>query len=270
MSSVTFAGFEQASAETSTAPAKRARGDDTRNAATRNTTPLYIVCSPRRNVGKTLLARMLTEFYAIDGRAVECFDLADEEPQLNDYLPACTTVADIGNTSGQMALFDRLLDGGGTKVVDLSHRTFKDFFIIAQQIALFEEARSHGIEPVIMFLIDPDPKTAKAYAIVNRWFADASLLPIRNQAVARRIPYCEDFPNQSAIPVSVEIPVLGASLKAVVDERSFSFAQFWRATPVRLPERLDDELRAWMKKVFLQFREIELCLMCGDVLSALE
>jgi hypothetical protein len=259
-------GFGPAPLETGAAPASRAS-----NGTNGTVAPLYIICSPRRGVGKTLLARALIEFYVIDGRPVEAFDLADEELQLADYLPDRTTLAAIDDTQDQMAFFDRLLDDGeAAKVVDLSHRTFKDFFIIAQQIGLFAEARRRGIEPVILFLIDADPKTAKAYAILRRWFADASLLPIRNRIVARRLPYFEDFPNESAIPVSVEIPNLAPSLKALTDQRSFCFAQFWRTTPGRLPDRMDDDLRAWMKRVFLQFREIELCLMCADILSALE
>jgi hypothetical protein len=48
-----------------------------------------------------LLARLLTEFYIIDGRPVAAFDLADEEPQLADYLPRCTTIADISDTLGK-------------------------------------------------------------------------------------------------------------------------------------------------------------------------
>jgi hypothetical protein len=34
--------------------------------------------------------------------------------------------------------------------------------------------------------------------------------------------------------------------------------------------RLDDELRAWIKRIFLQFREIELWLMCEEILSSLK
>ena len=52
------------------------------------TTPLYVVCSPCRGVGKTLVSRLLTEFYVLDDRPVAAFDLADEGPQLADYLPA--------------------------------------------------------------------------------------------------------------------------------------------------------------------------------------
>jgi hypothetical protein len=233
-------------------------------------TPLYIVCSPRRSVGKTLLSRVVTEFHVIDDRPVAAFDLGEEEPQLADFLPECTKLADISDTRGQMAFFDGLLvNGGTTKVIDLSHRAFTDFFIVVQKIGFFEEARRNGIEPIVLFMVDLAPKTAKAYAILQRWFADASLVPVRNPFVSSRVPFCGDFRNNSAIQVAVEIPVLAAPLKPVVGRSSFSFAEFWRATPVMLPERLDDELRAWMKRVFLQIREIELCVMCRGIVSAL-
>jgi hypothetical protein len=242
----------------------------TRNGSGRRTTPLYVVCSPQRSVGKTLLARLLAEFYLIDGRPVTAFDLADEGPQLADYLPHCTTIADISDARGQMALFDEIIaDRQATKIIDLSHRTFKDFFTIAEKIGFFEEAHRHAIEPLILFMIDPGPKSARAYTILRRWFAEASLLPVRNQLVAKGIPYCAAFPNESAVSVSLEMPVLGASLKTLVDQQSFSFAQFWRTTPVSLPVRLDDELRAWIKRIFLQFREIELWLMCEEIMSSL-
>jgi hypothetical protein len=242
-----------------------------RDGGSRRTTPFYIICSPQRCVGKTLLARLLAEFYLIDGRPVTAFDLADEGPQLADYLPHCTTIADISDAPGQMALFDQIIaDRQTTKIVDLSHRTFKDFFTIAEKIGFFAEARRQAIEPLILFMIDPGPKSAKAYTILRRWFAEASLLPVRNQLVAKGIPYGAAFPNQSAVSVSLEIPVLGASLKTLVGQQSFSFAHFWRTTPVSLPVRLDDELRAWIKRIFLQFREIELWLMCEEILSSLK
>jgi hypothetical protein len=57
---------------------------------------------------------------------VAAFDLADEGPQLADYLPDITTVADIGDTRGQMAFFDRLIAADvGARIIDLSHRASK-------------------------------------------------------------------------------------------------------------------------------------------------
>jgi hypothetical protein len=230
------------------------------------TGPLYIVCSPRRGVGKTLLARLLAEFYFAHDRPLAAFDLADEGPQLVDYLPDITTVVELGSVRGQMAFFDRLIGEKHTvKVVDVSYRSFRDFFIIADKIGFLEEASRRGIEPIILFLIDPDQKSSAAYSILQRWFADISLLPVRNQNVAARIPYFGAFPNDSPIHVSVEMPLLPSSVKAIVDQRSFSFARFQRAQSIGLPVRLDDELRGFIRRVFRQFCEIELRRMCGDV-----
>jgi hypothetical protein len=237
----------------------------------RKTTPLYVICSPRRCVGKTLLARLLTEFYQIRGLPVAAFDLADEGPQLLDYLPDCTTIADITDARGQMALFDQIVaDRKAVKIIDLSHRMFKDFFTIAEKIGFFEEARRQALEPLILFMIDPGPKSAQAYAILGRWFAEASLLPVRNQLVAKGIPHAAAFPNDSTVNVSLEIPLLSSSLKTLIDQQTFSFSQFWKTNPVWLPARLDDELRNWIKRIFLQFREIELWLMCEEILSSLK
>ena len=105
---------------------------------TDKTTPLYVVCSPCRRVGKTLVSRLLTEFYVVNDRPVAAFDLADEGPQLADYLPDMTTVVDIADTRGQMAFFDRLIaDDVGAKIVDLSHRVFAKFFTVEQEIRFF-------------------------------------------------------------------------------------------------------------------------------------
>ena len=74
-----------------------------------NPTPLCVVCSPRTRVGKTLVSRLLAEFYFAADRHVAAFDLADEGPQLVDYLPEITTVVDIRDIRGQVAFFDQLI-----------------------------------------------------------------------------------------------------------------------------------------------------------------
>jgi hypothetical protein len=110
------------------------------------TTPLYVVCSPCRGVGKTLVSRLL------DRRPVAAYDLADEGPQLADFLPQFTTISDIGDIFGQMAFFERLIADSDriANVIDLSHRTFKSFFTAVEKIGFFEEARRRAIEPLIL------------------------------------------------------------------------------------------------------------------------
>jgi hypothetical protein len=225
---------------------------------TGRTNPLYVVCSPCRCVGKTLVSRLLTEFYVLDDRPVAAFDLADEGPQLADYLPALTTIADIGDTRGQMTFFDRLIaPADGAQILDISHRAFKNFYAVAQEIGFFEEARRRSIAPLILFIVDPSPKAAEAYAALSRSCTEAPLLTVRNQAEARALTDGDALGDASKPLASLDIPLLGFSLRALVDRQSFSFGEFWRATPAGLPDALDDELRDWMEEVFLQFRALE-------------
>jgi hypothetical protein len=234
------------------------------NVMTDKTTPLYVVCSPCRRVGKTLVSRLLTEFYVVNDRPVAAFDLADEGPQLADYLPDITTIADISNTRGQMAFFDRLIaDNVGARIIDLDRRVFKNFFTVVQEIRFFEEARHRSIEPLILFIIDPDPKSAKAYAMLRHQLSQASLLPVRNQIEAAAIPYGDARSKANVAPTSLDIPLLGSSLRALIDQQSFSFSRFWQALPADLPVSPKHELSRWVERVFFQFRVLELLLGCA-------
>jgi hypothetical protein len=56
-------------------------------------TPVYIVCSPRPLVGKTLVARLLSEFLLLKNGTVIPFDVNLKEPSLLEYLPDITETA---------------------------------------------------------------------------------------------------------------------------------------------------------------------------------
>jgi len=225
-------------------------------------TPLYVVCSPCRCVGKTLIARLLTEFYVVKDRPVAAFDLADEGPQLADYLPKFVTIADIGDVRGQMALFDRLIAEKNTPtVIDVSRRAFEKFFTIAREISFFEEARRHSIAPFILFIIDPGAVSIEAYAMLRRQFMQGSILPVRNQIEAVRSVVT---PSESMPLSSLDVPLLSFSLRALIDRQSFSFSQFWQAIPADIPRGVDDQLRHWLAYIFSQFRHLEFPLGYED------
>ena len=107
-----------------------------------------IVASPRPRVGKTLLARLLTDFHLHEGRSVAAFDLNAGEGTLAQFLPEYVTRSAIDDLKGQMALFDRLMAEDGTpKIVDLGRASFEPFFALASQFGFAEEARRRGIAP---------------------------------------------------------------------------------------------------------------------------
>ena len=229
---------------------------------TGKTTPLYVVCSPARCVGKTLVSRLLIEFYVAKNRPVAAFDLADEAPQLVDYLPKFTTIADIRDIRGQMALFDLLIAEKGTpRIIDLSHRAFKNFFTIAQEIGFFQEARRHSVAPLILFIINPSAVSIEAYRMLRRQLVQGSLLPVRNQIEAVR---CVLPPSAGMLPSALDIPRLSFSLRVLIDQQLFSFSQFWHAIPAGIPHAGGDQLRDWLEYIFFQFQQLEFSLGYDD------
>ncbi len=132
-------------------------------------TPVYIVCSPRPLVGKTLVARLLSELLLLQRGKVACFDINLREPSLLDYLPDITETAGIDDTIGKIALMDRLIvHDGVAKVIDLGFHAFDEFFKMSDEIGFMQEAARQGVAPIILFVADTDRVSARGYATLHR------------------------------------------------------------------------------------------------------
>ena len=98
-------------------------------------THVYVVLSPRPRVGKTLMARVFTEFYRSEGRPVAAYDLDPAEGTLSEFLPGFAIASQIADTRGQMALFDRLIvDDEKPKVIDVGSGLFSHFLKVMTEI----------------------------------------------------------------------------------------------------------------------------------------
>src|SRR3954453_638185 len=132
-------------------------------------TPVYIICSPRPLVGKTLIARLLSEFLLLQRGAVVAFDINLKEPSLLDYLPKLTEPADVIDTFGKMQLMDLLiLNDGIGKVIDLGFHAFDEFFKMSEEIGFMKEAARRGVEPIVMFIADSDRMSGTTFAKLKR------------------------------------------------------------------------------------------------------
>jgi hypothetical protein len=141
------------------------KGRDAPDIASMRRTPVYIICSPRPMVGKTLIARLLSEFLSLQRGAVTAFDINLKEPSLLDYLPKLTETAEVDDTFGKMALMDRLIMNDGiAKVIDLGYHAFDEFFRMSEEIGFMKEAARRGIVPVILFVADTDRASARSHA----------------------------------------------------------------------------------------------------------
>lgn len=233
-------------------------------------THVYVIASPRPRVGKTLIARAFTEFYRADGRPVAGFDLGTGDNLMFEFLPKFAIRAGIGDTRGQMALFDQLIVGDEKpKVVDLGDRMFEAFFKVMVDIDFVPEARRRSIEPVVLFIATPEDQAVKAYAELQRRFADLTIVPVLNEGVARGSHLREKFPSRGPLSLPIQVPQLSPSLRHIVETKPFSFSAFRRGLSSDVPQILEAELRSWVKRVVLQFRELELRLLLDRLRSSL-
>lgn len=226
---------------------------------------ITIVCSPRQRVGKTLIARALTEFILADGRAAIAFDVNPNNAVLYNFLPRNTARADIDTTRGQMALFDELIaEDEVAKVIDLGDQAFDKFFTLLRQIGLTEEAKRRDIDVVALFIGDPDPRSAQSYAQLYGALAHLKLVPIHNEYVANMQDYMGDFPSPAPGERPVRFPVLSPFLKSIVERPGFSFDDYLDR---HAGERT--ELHEWIGRAFVEFRELELRLLLRELKTSL-
>lgn len=229
---------------------------------------ITIIASPRPRVGKTLLARLLADFHRQEGHAVETFDLNAGEKTLAHFLPGQTTTATIRDINGQMALFDRLVaDENTTKVVDLGHEFFEAFFAVTHQIGFVEEARSRSIAVAILFTMTPDKTSVEAYRSLRGRFAHATLAPVHNEMLGPA-QHRDKYPLASGSPM-VRVPALAPGLRRHIETPPFSFAGPQMADAVGIPPSAHVELQRWLRRIYLEFRELDLRILLADLRSSI-
>jgi hypothetical protein len=215
-------------------------------------TPVYIICSPRPLVGKTLIARLLSEFLLLKNGTVASFDINLKEPSLLEYLPRTTETADVIDTFGKMQLMDRLIvDDGVGKVIDLGFHAFDEFFKMTEEIGFMKEAARRGVAPVVLFVADTDRASARGYPMLQQQIPPNALIVVDNEHVVRG-----ELPPAMERGRTLRISALPVFLKTYIDRLSFSFTGYLRS------ERdSSTELHQWIRRNYSSFRDVELSLL---------
>jgi hypothetical protein len=215
-------------------------------------TPVYIVSSPRPLVGKTLIARLLSEFLLLKNGTVTAFDINLKEPSLLEYLPKITETADVIDTFGKMQLMDRLIvNDGVAKVLDLGFHAFDEFFKMTDEIGFMKEAVRRGVAPVILFVADTDRVSARSYAMLQQQIRPNALITVDNEHVVRG-----ELPSAMERGRILRIPALPVFLKTYIDRLTFSFTDY-----LRKEKDSSTELHQWIRKNYSSFRDLELRLI---------
>ncbi|WP_024508267.1 hypothetical protein [Bradyrhizobium sp. ARR65] len=215
-------------------------------------TPVYIICSPRPQVGKTLLARLLSEFLLLKNGAVLAFDVNLKEPSLLDYLPSITETAEIDDTFGKMQLMDRvILDDGIAKVIDLGFHAFDEFFKMSEEIGFLKEAARRNVRPIILFAADTDRASTRGHQMLVRQIPATRLIVVDNEYIVRG-----ELPETFTAGRVQRISALPVFLKTYIDRLTFSFTDY-----LRHEKDSSTELHQWIRRNYFSFRELELSLI---------
>jgi len=217
-----------------------------------HTTPVYIICSPRPLVGKTLIARQLSEFLLLKNGDVAAFDINLKEPSLLEFLPDITETAEVEDTYGKMTLMDRIIvNDGVAKVLDLGFHAFDEFFKMSDEIGFMKEAARRGVTPVVLFVADTDRVSARGHAVLREQIPKTALVVIDNEFVVRG-----ELPEAMRHGRILHIAALPTFLKTYVDRLTFSFTAYLRSE-----KDSSTELHQWIRRNYLSFRELELSLI---------
>src|SRR6195256_74507 len=215
-------------------------------------TPVFIICSPRPQVGKTLVARLLSEFLLLKNGRVTSFDINLKEPSLLDYLPKTTETADVIDTMGKMQLMDRIIvNDSVAKVIDLGFHAFDEFFKMTDEIGFMKEAARRGVSPIVLFVADTDRTSARGYEMLQRQVPAKALVAVDNEFVVRG-----ELPPAMVGGRVVAISALPVFLKTYIDRLSFSFTGYLRGE-----KDTSTELHQWIRRNYFSFRELELNLI---------
>ena len=215
-------------------------------------TSVYIICSPRPLVGKTLIARLLSEFLLLKNGTVTSFDINLKEPSLLEYLPRTTETADVIDTFGKMQLMDRLIvNDGVAKVIDLGFHAFDEFFKMTDEIGFLKEAVRRGVAPAILYVPDIDRTSAAGYSMLQQQIPPNALIAVDNEHVVRG-----ELPRAMERGRVVRISALPVFLKTYIDRLSFSFTTY-----LRNEKDSSTELHQWIRRNYTSFRELDLSLL---------
>jgi hypothetical protein len=215
-------------------------------------TPVYIICSPRPQVGKTLVARLLSEFLLLKNGTVLSFDINLKEPSLLEYLPEITETADVIDTYGKMQLMDRVIvNDGVAKVLDLGFHAFDEFFKMIDEIGFIKEALRRRVAPIILFVADTDRVSARSHEMLCELIPPRALFPVDNEFVVRgELPQAMDRGHV------LRVAALPTFLKTYINRLSFSFTGY-----LRQEKDSSTELHQWIRRNYTTFRDLELSVL---------
>jgi hypothetical protein len=225
-------------------------------------TLVFIVCSLSGRVGKTTTARLLGDYFLGSRRPFRGFDTDAHEPSFAQRFPDDVTVADLNTIQGQMALIDPLLNNDGVaKIIDLWHRALEPFFALVDHTGFVSEARDRGVEPILLYVDDGSARASEVVKRIGERYPDLQLVVVQNDLVSQEGGGDLAAPHAA---MTFRIGKLDPTLRATIEDPSFSLSKFMLAPPPDMSIVLRAALRDWIWRIFSQFKSFELRMTLSE------
>jgi hypothetical protein len=230
----------------------------------------YIIASLHGRTGKTLLARLFADQAIHSGQHPEIFDTDAAERKLAAYFPSRAVVIDLERVPDQMKLFDTLTAPAAVpRVVDVTHRAFRKFFKLVQEIGYVAEARARDIEPVIVYIPDREAESYEQGRLLRDHFRDCHFIVAENALIGKPDKHVQQSDHYRALmahDLNLYMPVLDPMFAGVIDDPKLSLSEFMSETPRERPlgelslAYLSLEARAsirvWLNEMFGEIRRL--------------
>lgn len=229
-----------------------------------------IVSSLHGRTGKTLLARVLADYFVLSGARPLLFDTDVVDEPLRASFPYDTVTVDLADTRDQMKLFDTLaIRAPEARVADVSHRDTRKFFKLMQESHFVAEARAREVEPVIFCIADRNPDAWEEARVLRERF-DCTFVLVENVYVGRIKDLTRRSPGYRAFDdhdLRMTLLQLDADIADAVEEQGLSLSDIVaqplsRRDAERPPVRGElsfeqrETLRAWLIGVFRDIHRV--------------
>jgi hypothetical protein len=223
---------------------------------------LFIVCSDLSRNGKTLLARVLTDYLLIEGRDPFCFDLGAAEGGLRSYFPGRTARASLGNPQEAAGFFDRMLAAAGRdQVIDIAADQLAAFREAASSRGLAAAAHAQGFRLCILFIVDRDETSLKAAIDLEEELVPDLFVPVINRFAGSALP--EGVPGPALAMERLE-----PELAMIIASRRFSLRAVMLGEDTGIPLRHKTSLKNFLLALETGIREFAPALSLQQLRAA--
>ena len=230
----------------------------------------YIVCSLHGRSGKTLLSRLLADYLILQGDSPDLYDTDAMERKLSGFFPSNAIAVDIDKVLSQMQLFDALASSASApRIVDISHQAFGKFFRLMRETGFVAEAREHGNEPVIFYIVSREADSYTQGLALREAFRECNFVVVENEENGQPDRVTQNSPDYQTLmqnDLRMQIPALDPMFVTVIEDPYLSLSGFMQDPPAGMPPgrvslaymslEARHAIRGWMKLVNIEIHRI--------------